>query len=804
MIIKMDCGCQIDVDTLHPYRISLTCPSVYRMLGNGDTKGVFQLESSLGKTYAKKLKPTEIEDLFALVALLRPAVLEAYDENGVNMVQKYCNRKNGLERTEYLHGSLESILKDNFGVIVYQELAMAICQKVASFTASEADILRKAMGKKLPEEMAKVKKLFLEKAKEAGMIPDDVAETLFEQIQASQRYSFNRCVSGKTVLNRGSGNKFGTILNVEEMYHIRNNIEYAKKTGHLSLYKKWKLHNNYGKSISIQDGVLKYNVIENIQPAGVKSLFRVTLKNGAYIDCTANHKFPTPSGEKKLENIHVGDELYIKGERVDIKYNYNFSEFNIPSREDFKKNISYAGHMGFGKGEKNYAFTNGEYTKWVENSSKLPLCCQHCQTSIGRLEIHHKDRNRSNNNLSNLERLCVSCHKKADYKLGRKKRGENGYVLETSKIVSIDYIGEEMTYDVTMQAPYHTFTTDQGIVTCNSHSAAYGDYSYITAYFKWHFPDIFFCAYLMFASEKIDPAQEKSELVNEAKKFSIEVRPPDFRLMSPNFHIYNDCIYFGMGNVKGIGESKIKKLLKHCLDNNIVINDQSFYDLLLDVLDYLDSTTVENLIKVGAFDYLDLPRTKMLFWYNNIWQRLTDKEKAWLRNQPYGCLEEGLQNLGVPKSEGGGCANKNRVAEIQDLLKILRNAPFTLSDTPAKIAKDEEELLGISLTFHEVDSCDTSRITCSCKDFMSGYSGDIILGVKLTRVSEIKTKKGKNPGQLMSFVSGEDASGICDSIVCFPEQYALFKDLLTEGNTVQIFGTRSKDNSLIIKQVEQL
>lgn len=802
MQVKFDCGCVIDTDTLHPYRINLDCTSVYAMLSRGDTKGVFQLESPLGKTYAKKLRPTEVEDLFALVALLRPAVLEAYDENGVNMVQKYCNRKNGEEETIFLHPILEPILGDNFAVIVYQELAMSICQAVAGFTESEADILRKAMGKKLPEEMAKVKKLFMERVLALKIIPQDVAEILFEQIQASQRYSFNRCVSGKTILARGAGNKFGSVLNVEEMYHIRNNIEYAKKTGHLDLYKKWKLMQNYGKSISIHDTVLKYNTVENIQPAGIKKLFRVTLANGSYIDCTSNHKFPTPKGEKKLEKIKIGDSLYIKGDRVKINHKYGFSKFTNESREEAKKDVSYAGHIGFGTAEKNYAYTNGEYTKWEENRKKLPNKCLHCGATEVRLEIHHKDRDRCNNDLSNLERLCVSCHKKADYKLGRKKRGENGYVLETSEIVSIEDIGEEMTYDVTMAAPYHTFTTDQGIVTCNSHSAAYGEYSYITAYFKWHFPDIFFCSYLTYASEKIDPLQEKSELVNEAKKFDIAVCPPDFRFMSSNFHIKDGNIYFGMSNIKGVGESKIKKLLEVCKDKQIEGLD--FYGLLLEILDYVDTTTVECLIKVGAFDYLDVPRAKLLFQYSNIWSKLVDKEKDWLRSSPYDNLKDGLSALSAPKAEGGGCSNKNRVAIVKDLLKILKDAPFTLCDTPAKIARDEESLLGISLTYHEVDSCDTSRVTCSCKEYLTGYTGDIVLGIKLTRVNEIKTKRGKEPGKLMAFLSGEDSSGVCDNIVCFPQEYELYKQVLSIGNTVQLFGSRSKDNSLIVKQVDQI
>jgi len=127
--------------------INLDCPLVWKLLARGQTKGVFQLESNLGKKWTKKLKPTSIEHLSALGALLRPGCLRAIDENGISMTEHYCLRKNNLEKVDYYHPALEPILSTTYGVLTYQEQAMAIAQAVACFNLQEADVLRKCITK---------------------------------------------------------------------------------------------------------------------------------------------------------------------------------------------------------------------------------------------------------------------------------------------------------------------------------------------------------------------------------------------------------------------------------------------------------------------------------------------------------------------------------------------------------------------------------------------------------------------------------------------------------------------------------
>ena len=123
---------------------------------DGRTKGVFQLESNLGRAWSKRLQPTNLEELGALIALIRPGSLKAITD-GKSMTQHYVDRKSGLDIIKYLHESLTDVLQSTKGVLIYQEQSMRIAQELAGFNLQEADVLRKAIGKKKADLMAKVK-----------------------------------------------------------------------------------------------------------------------------------------------------------------------------------------------------------------------------------------------------------------------------------------------------------------------------------------------------------------------------------------------------------------------------------------------------------------------------------------------------------------------------------------------------------------------------------------------------------------------------------------------------------------------
>ena len=197
-----DCGCKFEITGSNSEfpriqfepkleKINLECSKTWDLISSGNTKGCFQLESRLGQSMAKKLKPRNIEQLSALISILRPGCLEAV-RDGKTVSNHYIDKKNGQESVDYYHPILKNVLEKTYGEMIYQEQAMEISRVVSGFNLQEADVLRKAIGKKKADLMAEVKKSFLEGAKKINEVDEETAEEIFGWIEKSQRYSFNK------------------------------------------------------------------------------------------------------------------------------------------------------------------------------------------------------------------------------------------------------------------------------------------------------------------------------------------------------------------------------------------------------------------------------------------------------------------------------------------------------------------------------------------------------------------------------------------------------------------------------------
>jgi DNA polymerase-3 subunit alpha len=163
--------------------IPLDDPDTYRLLGEARTFGVFQLESSGMRDLLRRLKPERLEDIIALIALYRPGPMAMIDE--------YINRKHGKVKITYDHPLMEPILRESYGVMIVQEQVMRIASELGGFSMGEADVLRKAMGKKDPEMMDRQRKKFIEGAKARG-IPPKTAEKIFDRMAPFAGYGFNK------------------------------------------------------------------------------------------------------------------------------------------------------------------------------------------------------------------------------------------------------------------------------------------------------------------------------------------------------------------------------------------------------------------------------------------------------------------------------------------------------------------------------------------------------------------------------------------------------------------------------------
>ncbi len=158
-------------------------PPSYQMLARGDVVGVFQVESQGMRRALVDMRPDRFEDIIALVALYRPGPMAN--------IPTYCARKHGDEEPEYLHPMLEPILKETFGVIIYQEQVMQIAQVMAGYSLGDADLLRRAMGKKIRAEMEKQRAIFVAGAVKNG-VPKGQADTIFELLAKFADYGFNK------------------------------------------------------------------------------------------------------------------------------------------------------------------------------------------------------------------------------------------------------------------------------------------------------------------------------------------------------------------------------------------------------------------------------------------------------------------------------------------------------------------------------------------------------------------------------------------------------------------------------------
>ncbi|MEA5509184.1 DNA polymerase III subunit alpha [Crocosphaera sp. UHCC 0190] len=235
--------------------------NTHKLLEKGDLEGIFQLESSGMKDIVRNLKPSGIEDISSILALYRPGPLDA------GLIPKFIDRKHGREPIEYEHHLLEPILKETYAVLVYQEQIMKMAQDLAGYSLGEADLLRRAMGKKKASEMAKHREIFIDGATKNG-VPQAIAENLFEQMIKFAEY----CLSSDT-----------EILTVEY--------------GPMAIGKIVEENINCTVYSVDKNGFVYTQPIRQWHHRGEQEIFAYHLDDGSIIRATKDHKFMTIEGK---------------------------------------------------------------------------------------------------------------------------------------------------------------------------------------------------------------------------------------------------------------------------------------------------------------------------------------------------------------------------------------------------------------------------------------------------------------------------------------------------------------------------
>jgi DNA polymerase-3 subunit alpha len=326
-------------------KIPLDDKKTYKILQDSDTTGVFQLESSGMRRYLKELKPTEFEDIIAMVALYRPGPME--------LIPSYINRKHGREKISYLHPKLEPILKNTYGIGIYQEQMMRIARDLAGFTLAEADTLRKAIGKKIKALLDAQKEKLIRGMKNNG-IEQKTAGAIWELFPPFAKYGFNRCLSGDSKIMNP---KNGKLIAIRDIYNKKESLKSA---------------------ISLKETELKLNsnIVKNVYYNGKKPVWEIITRSGRKIKATNNHPFLTPDGWQIVQKLKIKNKIAVP--RI-------LPEISKPSKNIKRHRLALLGYI---LAEGNLCHPHGFYfySKNKEEIKDYVLCLESFKNTFGKID----------------------------------------------------------------------------------------------------------------------------------------------------------------------------------------------------------------------------------------------------------------------------------------------------------------------------------------------------------------------------------------------------------------------------------
>ncbi len=281
-LIKQHKGIDVDIEN-----IPLDDAKAYAMLSQANALGVFQLESGGMRDLLKKMKPSEFEDLIAILALYRPGPM------GSGMLDDFIKCKRGEKAVNYQHPKLTDVLKPTYGIILYQEQVMQIASILAGFDMAQADDLRKAMGKKIPEEMQKMRSFFVEGCAKISQISETEANRLFDLIDYFAGYGFNRSHSAAyalityrtAYLKSNFPTEFMCALLTSERDNTEKVVEYVKEAEVMGIKVLPPDVNTSMAQFSVVDDThIRYGLlaVKNIGGHAIESLVLQRQKDGPY------------------------------------------------------------------------------------------------------------------------------------------------------------------------------------------------------------------------------------------------------------------------------------------------------------------------------------------------------------------------------------------------------------------------------------------------------------------------------------------------------------------------------------------
>ncbi len=811
-LIKEKRGVDIDVwdiplDYSHP-----DAKRAYDMLGRGETTGVFQLESAGMRKYVVDLKPNSVKELAAMVALYRPGPLAH--------IPRFINCKFDPEKIKYAHPLLEPILKETYGVIVYQDQVLKIVQAIGGFSLGQADILRRAMGKKQAKYMEEQKVHYLKGAADKG-IKEKVAEQIFAEIEPFAGYAFNGCLDAKTCVQREDGSR----LHISAAFNEQTQ----------ELMAMW------------EDGEIRPHKVARIVKTGRKPLFEVRTKGKRVVRATAEHRFLTTEGYRRVEEMVVGTELIVqprpvseaqrearrktmasftqtpeqrertsarmrayqaarpdtdkiehmkrmhtlhpdlwrKGQEAATERT-NWLHENDPNwREAFLEkslaNVRAAYDTGPGYGHCSIA-SNG---MWCASTPERVMCewlieqnidfAMHKVLPGGRMCDFYFDGIYWE--MDGMDRVDAYF---------REKYGDLPYVVVTPEdfrarvthhlqlahaengdpILSITPCGEGETYDIEMAEGGPKNFLANRVVSHNSHAACYAMVAYQTAYLKANYPAEYLAALM---GAYIDNTEKVVNTIEECERMGVTVRPPCVNESVADFTVNDQTVIrFGLMAIKNVGKAPIDAILSAREKGGKFTSLEDFCNRVF-AEGLTSKSVIEMLIKAGTFAAIGENRRALL-------EMLDDCTTAAARGAKD--AKAGLISLWGDEPSDDNAAVRGVTVNEVNITDFSRGERLGF----------EKELLGIYLTEHPIKPFEaelkrrfkTMRID-ELKETQPNQ--EVVVGGMITAVRTVYTKEGKQ----MLIVTLEDTTGNI-GVTCFTKTAAEFGKFVIQNAVIVVKG----------------
>ncbi|MBI4614166.1 MAG: DNA polymerase III subunit alpha [Planctomycetes bacterium] len=802
-------------ETIDLAKIPLDDAKTYELLSRGDTPGLFQVEGDGMRELLRKLRPERFDDIVPLVALFRPGPLQS------GMVETYIRVKHGQEKASYRHPRLQPILEETHGVILYQEQVMRIAADLAGFSLTEADHLRKAMGKKDDAIMAQFKKKFIDGAV-AGGVDETTAAEIFELIRYFAGYGFNKCLPGSARVTDCATGRMRTLA------------ELAARPAGEPLPEVPSLEN--GRIVPRRPAALHDN--------GEKQVFRLVTRSGRTLRATGNHPLLTPAGWKPLDALAPGVRIAVPrripyvpsasappsvlegmGRTLARDPLAPFPEilFRLPPEEVAEALSPLWGGLPPGDPE-------GPAAVWTPSESRardlvhlllrqdIPAemeevpagvrgtCPYHAvrpaaaqvPAAVGRAlsgggELPPPPSYRRHSSCE--ARIVPAAPSPSGMRNERLEVSYSGDVPEDDELeVLWDPIREirpdgfERTYDLEVPGPANFVADD--VVVHNSHSAAYALVTYQSAYLKANYPTEFMAALLTTVRED---SKKVSKYVEETVRTGIPVLAPSIDRSQAHFAVEEGKIRYGMEAIKGVGLRAVESILaaREKL-GTFPASVQGLFDLAANVdLGLVNKKVLECLVKAGALDCFGLARAQVMALVEKALRTGHDQQKNRSRGQ---------RTLFDSPGESGSKGNSGGPA-----------ADLPVPDVPEWPARDrlayEKETLGFYFSGHPLEdrraTIETFSTARAADLAQLGPGCEVTIGGMITSVHTTLIKRGRFAGEKMARFAFEDLTGSCP-VVVFSEKYKETKDLIVPDSAVFVRGRIDESTTQVSVLAEEI